>query len=274
MKLFILIGCCFLLSRCKGKVIRGKPYSFVVAGHVYGEPGNSNQGLFQPFVHQLNKLGTNFNFGVLTGDIVQNGNKEEWRAVKGDVDSIGINFHYAFGNHDYKNSKYIEENYKQTYYSFEKENDLHIILDPNLDGWDISGEQLLFLQNLINCRSNEVGNIFVYFHQLIWWSPTNLYHSIRLNSLEGRKENNNFWTEVEPIFNGLNNSVYFIAGDIGAAEWADDYSYHSYDNIHLISSGMGEGIGDNFLSIHVNEKKKVSIVLYYLFNGESVKLNE
>jgi len=52
-----------------------------------------------------------------------------------------------------------------------------------------------------------------------------------------------------------------FAGDVGAVSWSEDYSYHSNNNIHFISSGMGEGRGDNFLMIDVQNNTNVKISL-------------
>ena len=43
-----------------------------------------------------------------------------------------------------------------------------------------------------------------------------------------------------------------FAGDVGAACWSADLMYDHYDNITFVASGMGEGVGDNFVFIHVH----------------------
>lgn len=46
--------------------------------------------------------------------------------------------------------------------------------------------------------------------------------------------------------------------------------YHQYDNIHLIASGMGEGIGDNFLIVKVDSNKTVDFELIPLNDSEDL----
>lgn len=250
-------------------------YSFFVAGHVYGHPGSKTPGIYPPFVKKFEQIqaDTLLLFGVLTGDIVRTGSREEWEAVDRDLELLGKKIHFALGNHDYKNPEIIHEKFKKTYYHFFSNNDLHIILDPNIDCWSISGEQLIYLKKLLKDSAEKADHIFVYFHQVLWWTPNKKYSDIRVNSREGRDPNLNFRSEIEPLFHQLNKAVFLFAGDIGAASWSDDYSYHTYDNMHLISSGMGEGKGDNFLKIHVLKDKTVKIELISIPEGETRILN-
>ena len=269
----VFLGVCLSLLSCTNKR-KSNSYSFFVAGHVYGRPGTSERGLHKPFKDRLLRMdSTSYSFGVLTGDMVQNGDSSEWSILYKDLDSLDVKTHFVLGNHDYKNPDLIEVMFPETYYSFFKKGDLHIVLDANIDRWNISGNQLTFLKETLNEKALVSDNIFVYSHQLLWWGKEKGYQKIRINSSEGRDSNINFWRDVEPLFTKLNNSVYFIAGDIGAAKWADDYSFDSYGNIKLISSGMGEGKGDNFLNVKVLESKEVILELIPLDNSAKKILN-
>ena len=270
-KISLLVICLSLIS-C-GDAEKKNSYSFFVAGHVYGSPGTSERGLYKPFLVELLKLDSvHYSFGVLTGDVVQNSTQEEWDILESDLDYLGVDIHFSLGNHDYKKPKLIKRKFKKTFYCFYRENDLHIILDPNLDEWNISGNQLEFLKETIKNNSELADNIFVYSHQLLWWAPDNKYHKIRINSPEGRATKINFWDEVAPLFRQLSIPVYMFAGDIGAAEWADDYSFDLDENIRFISSGMGEGKGDNFLNVKVLETKEVVIELISIPSGKRIIL--
>ncbi|MCA1760120.1 MAG: T9SS type A sorting domain-containing protein, partial [Bacteroidales bacterium] len=154
--------------------------------------------------------------------------------------------------------------YGDTYYSFSFQNDLFIVLDPNIDGWNISGEQMDFLKLSLNDSSEHVDNIFVFFHQLLWWKNSSIYTSYRPNSFEGKADTINFWSEVEPLLSNLSNEVFMFAGDVGAGSWAADFMHDKYGNISLIASGMGEGEGDNFVVTNVFEDKSVGYNLICL----------
>lgn len=148
-----------------------------------------------------------------------------------------------------------------------------MMIDPNIDEWNISGAQLEFLKNVLNSKANVSRNIFVFFHQLLWWDRHNKYRNVRLNSTEGRADSINFWTEVEPLFHKLPNNVYMFAGDLGAGSWSDNFMYDHYDNITFIASGMGEGNGDNFVIVKVG-KENISFELIALNENEVHSLGD
>ncbi len=241
-------------------------YSFFVAGHTSGQPGVKN-GLHPPFKAKFEyiKSRAEIKFGIFTGDIVAaNPTAEDWDKVDADLDTLGLPVHFTVGNHDMENRELYESRYGNTYYSFVHQNDLFIVLDPNLDQWNISGAQLEFLKNTLNTNTSNTNNIFVLFHQLLWWKPNSAYANIGPNSFEGRADSINFWTEVEPLFSRLPNEVFMFSGDVGAGSWAVDFMYDKYDNISLIASGMGEGSGDNFVVVNVLENNAVTFDLICL----------
>ena len=243
-------------------------YSFFVAGHTYGTPGVNNEGLHPPFKEKFPYIQSRDEivFGVLTGDIVVNPSAEDWDEVDADIEELGLPVYFAVGNHDMRDRPLFEERYGDTYYNFIYENDLFIVLDPCIDHWNISGEQLLFLQNVVSENSQSVDNIFVFFHQELWWEADNKYKDIIPNSFYNRADEINFWTEIEPLFNNLNNNVVMYAGDFGAVSWSDDVMYDNYDNITFIGSGMGEGAynGDNFVITNINADKSITYDLICL----------
>jgi len=246
-------------------------YSFFVAGHTYGKPGVDNVGLHPAFENKydLIKNDTSIEFGVLTGDIVWTGTEKNWNEVDSSLSIINRPVYFAAGNHDMSDRALFESRYGQTYQSFIRNRDLFIILDPNLDDWNISGEQLQFLENTLDENFQQVDNIYVFFHQLLWWSPNNIYKNITLNSLQGRSDTINFWAEVEPLFSVLPNNTFMFAGDVGANPTGSEFMYHQYDNITLIASGMGGEVRDNMIIVDVSEDKTTSFKLIAL-NGDNI----
>lgn len=244
-------------------------YSFFVAGHVYGRSGIKPAGIYPPFKEKFEYIRnrTEIEFGILTGDIVPpNPDSADWDKVDKDIAELGLPVNFTVGNHDMENRKLFEERYGNTYYSFTRENDLFIVLDPNIDGWNISGKQLEFLKKIVSQKEKTVDNIFVFFHQLLWWKKNSIYSDYRPNSFAGKADSINFWTEVEPLFRKSSKPVYFFAGDLGAGSWSADFMYDNYNNIRLIGSGMGEGVGDNFVIVNVHVDKTVSFDLICLNN--------
>ncbi len=245
-------------------------YSFFVAGHTYGQPGVDNIGLHPPFKEKFSYIQSRseIKFGVFTGDIVKSPSEQDWDEVDSDILNLGLPIYFAVGNHDMYDRDLFESRYGSTYFNFIYENDLFIVLDPNIDKWNISGEQLIFLQNTVNENSELVDNIFIFFHQILWRENYNIYRDIIPNSTAGRADSINFWSEVEPLFHNLPNNTVMFAGDFGATWKSTNVMYDNYDNITFIGSGMGLGPykGDNFIIINVNTNKTITYDLICLNN--------
>ena len=269
MKKFLLFS--FFIVSFVEAFCQDQPYSFFIAGHVYGTPGVENVGFHPPFKAKFEYIQgrEEIELGFLLGDMVYWGSEEKWNNVVAEIDTLGLPCYIAVGNHDMINpDSFYAQFGDTTYYSFSYNNDLFIILDPNLDSWNISGEQLTFLQNILSEQAEGHDNIFVMMHQLIWWAPDNQYSVITLNSTQGRADEINFWTEIEPLFHNLDNNVIMCAGDLGAASYASSLMYDQYDNITFIGTGMGKLTDDNFIVINVDQYKNISYDLICLNEEE------
>ena len=135
-------------------------YSFFVAGHSYGSPSVNSKGLHPPLKNKSPYLQSRLEieFGVLTGDIVEQPSIASWDSVDADINALGLPVYFAPGNHDMINRPLYESRYGDSYYHFLHHNDLFIILDPNIDGWNISGAQFSYLDSLLNSTSPLVDN--------------------------------------------------------------------------------------------------------------------
>jgi len=265
----------FVFNNCE-KSFKSRPYSFFIAGHTYGYPGYDieRNGLHPPFKNRFDLIKENnfIEFGVFLGDIVWEPSIKAWNNVDKDIKELGIPVYFTVGNHDNIDRELFKSRYGDTYYHFIVNKDLFIILDPNIDSWNISGEQLNFLTSVLDENYEHVDNIFVFFHQLLWWTPNNIYKNIVFNSIDGRADSINFWSEIEPLFHSLPNEVIMMAGDLGAFSWMDALMYDKYDNITFIASGMGacghptclgedKAGRDNFIIINIDENKIINYEL-------------
>jgi len=247
-----------------------KDYSFFIAGHTYGQPGVDNNGLHPPFQEKFELINDRgIEMGFLTGDIVKQGTVNDWDEVDIALSYLNADVYFAVGNHDMSDRPLYESRYGRTYYDFSHQDDLFIVLDPNIDFWNISGEQLNFLKEVLVSEAASSENIFVFFHQMLWWTSDNKYRKFYPNSIEGRADTINFWSEIEPLFNELSNQVYMFSGDIGAGGWSDNFMYDHYDNITFVASGMGEGKGDNFIIVNVPENEDLTFEIIPL-HGEGL----
>ncbi len=258
--IFILLIILLLINQAKNSIIE---YSFFVAGHTYGSPAGKNRtGLYHYFWDKRNLIlnDPTIKFGILTGDIVPKSSNEYWDAIDKDIKELNMPIYFALGNHDQSPSReLVEERYGPTYYSFKKNNDLFIILNPLLNQWNISGEQLQFLKETLK-KNKETRNIFVFTHQVLWYKGNKEYKTIPINNAVGKSKEINFWTEIEPLLANTNKKVFFFAGDVGAlGNGRIAFMVYQYDNISLIASGMGGGDYDNFLIVNVYNDGSVFI---------------
>ena len=266
MKFALLISGLILFNATLSAQNATTPYSFFVAGHTYGEPGVNNQGFHPPFKQQFGYIQSRpeIEFGVLTGDIVSpNPTLLDWQEIDFEVNQLGIPVYFAVGNHDMENRPVYESRYGKTFYSFKKHNDLFIILDPYLDGWNITGDQLIFLKDILNQNANSSNNIFVFVHPILWKELGNSFDYIKWNSDASRRPNINFWTEIEPLFFQLKNQVTIFAGDLGTS-WSTPITYDEYNNITLVATGMGGNIQENYLVVNVESNKAINYDLICL----------
>jgi hypothetical protein len=226
-------------------------YSFFVAGHTYGNPITYQYGLHPPFSKQtvfLNKY-PDLEFGVFTGDVVPFPTQDYWDSARVDIDKFNVPIHIAVGNHD---KGPIFDSLYSSHYQFKIHNDLFIILAPT--NWNIENDQKLFLESTLLENHSQVNNIYIFTHELIWWSPTNEFANIDINYLPNYPGNSNYWTDIFPTLDTLSNDVVLFAGDLGATQVVSPYLYHKSNNITYIANGMGSNKDDNIIMVSIDEE--------------------
>lgn len=265
--LFLLLGC---------SSPKELDYSFFVAGHAYGDPNDrgKTKGLYLPFKEKFDFINdqSKMEFGVLLGDVVWQ--PKDWPRALEDINLLKMPIHVARGNHD-GGLKAFEERFGKSYKSFLLNESLFIILDPNIDQWNISDEQLVFLMNAIRMDGKNAKNIFIFSHQVLWWSYGK-YEKPKPNSLQNKAKETNYWSRIEPLLRNLDKPVFLFAGDVGAfskehrkADHIIEYSYFNDNNLTYISTGMGGGVRDNFVIVDVFKSGKVNFRLIHL-NGDDM----
>ena len=234
-------------------------YSFLVAGHVYGDPGDFTLGFYPPFEDHIPYIQDyeKMRYAFFTGDVVRSGsNQSHWDEFFEDVETLGIEYHVAAGNHD--RGDLFLEHFGQYYYDFREGDNLFIILSPT--SWNIEGEQLDYLIHTLDDHQ-DAKNVFIFCHELIWWSPENIFANIGINWVGHYPGSTNYWEVVDPILSDHPAEIYMFNGDIGATWVADDYAYYNYGNVHFVASGMGHEIDSNYLIVEIDTENKVSLKL-------------
>ena len=243
--LIILVG----LSGCDSRNSGNEDVRFFVAGHTYGNPTNFQIGMYPPFMNVItsDKFKGNFDFGILTGDVVARNSADYWEETDKNLAAFDCPIFITPGNHD-RGSEY-ETRYPEDSFQFEKGNCLFI--GWNTEGWNVGAKDIEHLKNVTESAADQYRAIFIFMHELIWWSPENAFNGIEINYRPHYPGKTNFWQEVKPLLGKIESPVYLFAGDVGASEQVSPYSFHKEDHIRYISSGMGNGVQDNFLDIRI-----------------------
>ncbi|MFK8057047.1 MAG: hypothetical protein AB8F78_13065 [Saprospiraceae bacterium] len=244
------------------------PYSFLVAGHTYGNPLATQYGLYPPLVNQIPFFNDypGLDVGILAGDVVPIKTQAYWDSARADIDQFAFPIHIAAGNHDRGS---VFESFYPYFDSFWKEDDLFIILSPT--NWNIEGEQKEFLMETLR-SATKAANVFIFCHELIWWSPDNEFSKVKINYKPHYPGSSNYWSEISPVLAALPNNVVIFAGDLGATAGVSPYMYHQYGNITLIATGMGGGRKDNVIITKVDSDGSLSYELLGLKGDYPVEL--
>lgn len=247
-----------LLSFCyyTGKSQTDSIFSFFVAGHAYGAHTGINIGLHPPFIKKLDENHDSVMGLFLTGDIVNQSTNESWKQVELELSAFGFKSFYVMGNHDNNPVGHAVFNKKHggVFYSFNFKNELFIILNSTESDRSISQAQLKYLDDLLSSTNETTKRVFIFFHEVIWNSNIK-YKLVKSNSrsrYDQMVKVSNFWSEVYPRLTAKYDKKFFLfAGDVGGNTDAIAALYDRWENVTLISSGMGEVKDENYIKVNV-----------------------
>lgn len=254
--------------------------SFFSVGHAYGNITNVDGTLHPPLVDYIQSLESEqMDFALFTGDIRKNGTGTEYAQLTELMTEIDTPFYAVPGNHDLTSKEQFED-YTQTEQFFQ-------FFDRTF-GYELQGEQLLiYLDVYENLDSNgsfipqeqldmvaealelhpQVQNVFLALHQLLFLDFTREnYGGFIPNSLVGYESTgeNNFYTELLPLFDEMDCPVYFIAGDTGAFDNGYELYYQEDGRFTYLSNGVGGGTADSILEFYVYSNGYVDLQLVAL----------
>lgn len=241
-------------------------YSFILAGHIYGSPTSTSVYPSVSFISNIDMINhNNVTFLILMGDIYGSARPPYIENFKKSIISkIDVPMFNAVGNHDVGSHGYVEnrelyvENFGHTIYDFTYGSEMYIILDGEIDQGEITGEQLGYLKDVIEqaIKTNDVKNVFIIVHKLIWTVGNNELHIIKRNknSQNGYAKSDNFQSVVLPEIARLSQTknVYVASGDIGVS-WSFPLFYHRDEkyNITYIASGIGDTERDAIIKVDI-----------------------
>jgi len=251
--IFSILFSVFVFSKAQESV----GYKILVAGHAYGAHAGKNIGLHPPFLEKLkNEPNANIMGLFLTGDIVNTSNSASWAQVAAELSGLGLNSYYVMGNHDDNTIGHniFQQKHGGLYYYFTYQNDLFIILNSTESDRSISAAQLSFLDQIFSKTDLTWNRAFIFFHEIIW-NSSEKYRLVRSNSRSRYdliKSVSNFWQNVFPRLTAIQDKkFYLLTGDVGGNPDAIAAFYDCWQNVTLLSSGMGEVPDENYMRVNI-----------------------
>lgn len=253
---------CGFTKNNKKKINFDKDF-FFIAGHTYGSIYSQKEIIYPKFYSWLNSNKFQISEGFFAGDFIKNFNEENIIEFNNKISDFKFNAFFAPGNHEFNQEnkrKLFKKHFGKSYYSYQNNKNLFIILNPYINDWSIKNEQLIFLKNKIIKNQLNVRNIFLIFHPAIFFEKYKI--KISPNSYYGY-EKTNFWSEIYPFLQKFENNFYLISGDLGAYPGNKEFFCDRKKNILLIGTGMGGGVNDNILVFQDQNNNLIFEVVFF-----------
>ncbi len=199
---------------------------FLIAGHAYGKPLDSNIGINNIFFDSIKT--ENVDFGILIGDSVRKLTNESKILLKNQVNELNYTIYFTEGNHDKGINNLFN---RDSYYSLVKNNNLFLFLSSEKNNSCINNNQFNFIENEINKSS--YANILIFIHQVIWVEE---YSKLKITIPNSYKCNPDVLNRLKMILK--NHKSYIFTGDLGCN--LQTLFYDKSDNVTYIGTGIGQ----------------------------------
>ena len=234
----------------------GNPLKFLVAGHVYGKPGDEE---YHPAVTLLNNISllrdSNPDFFILLGDTVWNPSEKSFNELDLLIlDQFAIPIFNAVGNHDVTKRDLYQNRYGNTVYAFRFKNQLFFILDTTLQYYEVTTEQYTFIVETIQEQAVGLEAIHLFMHHVLFLEGDEIIGKQLLKPNEGDGRSQFFWSFVLTTLVPESKSVpiYIYAGDVGAFQGSNLsplYKQLVDENIFFLATGLGNNLTDSVLFV-------------------------
>ncbi len=188
--------------------------------------------------------------------------------------NIPVPFFNAVGNHDtmaprrtllaanrthHRQGRALyQRSFGPLFFEFVLDSELFVFLHIQA-GYDISAEQMLFLNNQIERASTDpsIRNVFFLNHLVIWSYNNPIMEPVfrYRHGVVPPGDSSFFLDEVRPMLLPLaeRKEVFLLAGDIGGGERFLQTFYMRDEHFHYIATGMGNTARDSFITFSVKD---------------------
>ena len=231
-------------------------YSFWVSGHFYGGSSNTSGYPVNTLLGNIDMLNASkASMLISLGDLFKDVRNDIPFYEKSLFNRLELPLYNAVGNHDLSGDVY-QKNFGETFYYFQIEQDLHLILDTEIEDGDIEDEQLEMLKRVVDKSKNGmVENIFVYAHRTIWKDAYDELENLFEDNTQSMM-GNNYKNEVLPLVQEMsqNAKVWWFAGSLGNAPFSFLH-FNPEKNITYIATAIRGLPRDAMLKVTSNSGK-------------------
>ena len=257
--------------------------NFLVAGHIYGKPGEDD---FHPAMTFLTNLAlfreSGFDMFFFLGDTVWKPTDENFDLLDSFLlNQVDIPIFNAVGNHDVYRRDTYEKRYGETVYAFEFKDNYFIVLDTTLKYYDISESQIVFVKDMIerSKRSGNVKNIHILMHHLLFLEDTEILGKQVIKPNEGNGMSDTFRNFLDDVIYPASEiiPIYIYAGDVGAFESGNLsplYKKSERHDVHFLATGIGNTDKDSVLIVEETLNGKIVITPFSLKGKEMQPIEE
>lgn len=236
-------------------------FSFLVGGHLYGNPGSLSGVPSTTLLAQVHAIRNGpEKFLVSTGDFIRGFEPPVVVPTFELFQFLEKPVFNAPGNHDYVPDKY-EQLFGPSFGSFEYGNALFVLLNTERQPWHLERAQVDMVQATADwvLRQSHIDHVFYFAHKVVFAVDEPRYASLlrNCNGRDGLDDNCNFSSDVLPTLRRVakDKRVLWFCGDLGVS-WSFSlfYDEHPDYGVTFLGSGLGSTESDCLLRIGVAGK--------------------
>ena len=254
-----------------------QPFRFLVGGHLYGDFSQTAcpASTFVAAMHDL--AAADLDLMVCCGDTFRYCAKSCFDQTTAAMARLPFPVWNAVGNHDVAIRADYELRFGSTFGCFVHGGCAFVLLDTELDKWEISGAQLEFLTDTLQAASarDDIRAIFCFGHKLVHCHRQRYFEVlVGSNALDGLTGPNHFAANVLPLLAAAarRKQVFWFGGDIGLPHTLPAFAdFDPVNRVHFLATGIGDSARDSVLEVAVGVSD-VQVTMRALSGGPSEAL--
>ena len=236
-------------------------FSFLVGGHLYGNPGALSAVPAPTLLTQIHAIRNSPDqFIISTGDLIRSFSPTMIVPTMELSRFLEKPIFNAPGNHDYVPGEY-EKVFGPSFGSFQYGNALFVLLNTERQPWHFDDDQIEMVKSTADwvLRQPDIHHVFYFAHKVVFAVEEPRYASLlrNCNGRDGLDGTSNFGSAVLPTLRQVaaEKRVLWFSGDLGVP-WSFSLfcDYHKDHGITYLGCGLGGTESDCMLRVCVAGK--------------------